>query len=438
MRGLSSRPWVVPAAIVLLALAVRIGVVAVDEGYQPRNDPFDYDYHARSIAAGDGYPRAGFLLQGGSTAIRGPGYPFVLGGLYALTGDSVTAGRLTGAALGALAVGLLYLIAGRIWGRRTGLIAAAMAAVFPPLVLLSRELLSESLFIPLMLAAVLAVLHFRRSGGSPWWAALAGVLCGAAILTRNVGAVLLVAVIVGVSMPAMSAVARRLLPAAVVLACTAAVIAPWTARNAVEFGRFIPVTTSTGYTAAGIYNQGSFDDDRAAGAWRNPQIVPEYTALFRTQGIDEATVDATLRRETREFALEHPLYVAESAGWNLLRMMELMGGSVVDAEGEAVYDRGVGSELSWWERAGIALAVLLAVLGVTAMVRSGRREGGPPRIARGPLFMWLIPILIVLAAAPIGGLPRYRLPADPFLLMLAAIGAAWAWDSIAGRRRGIA
>jgi hypothetical protein len=35
---------------------------------------------------------------------------------------------------------------------------------------------------------------------------------------------------------------------------------------------------------------------------------------------------------------------------------------------------------------------------------------------------------MILVATPIAGLPRYRLPADPFLLILAAIGLTWAWS----------
>jgi hypothetical protein len=34
-------------------------------------------------------------------------------------------------------------------------------------------------------------------------------------------------------------------------------------------------------------------------------------------------------------------------------------------------------------------------------------------------------------AIPIAGVPRYRLPADPFLMMLAAIGALWLLDPTA-------
>jgi hypothetical protein len=52
----------------------------------------------------------------------------------------------------------------------------------------------------------------------------------------------------------------------------------------------------------------------------------------------------------------------------------------------------------------------------------------------GPLFLWLVPILLLLVAAPINGLPRQRTPADPFILILAAIGLAWLWDRRAAGR----
>jgi hypothetical protein len=48
--------------------------------------------------------------------------------------------------------------------------------------------------------------------------------------------------------------------------------------------------------------------------------------------------------------------------------------------------------------------------------------------------MWLIPILAILCAAPLGGLPRYRLAADPFLLMLAAVGFMWLLTGVSSRR----
>ncbi len=429
------RRWLAPGAIVLLAIVLRLAAVGADSGYRPANDAFEYDYIARSIAAGDGYPKTGYLLQGGPTAVRGPGYPYLLGGVYALTGDSLTAGRLLGVALGALSVLLLYLIARRIWGRRIGLIAAAMGAVFPPLVLLSRDLVSENLFIALELAAVLCVLNFRRSGGALRWAVAAGALCGVAGLTRNAGLALAIPIVLGVWTLRPRWRGTALAAPLLAVACGALVIVPWMVRDAAEFGRFVPITTSSGIASAGTYNDASYRDSASHGAWRDPQIVPEYTHLFVTPGRDEAVVDSILRADARDFAWRHPGYVAETSAWNLLRLFELSGGSVVDEHGRVVNDRGIGSEDPIGERIGIALAALLALAGIVAILKSrsrSRSEGGPPKIPSGPLFLWLIPILMLLIAMPIAGLPRYRLPADPFILILAAIGLTWLWD---GRKR---
>jgi len=425
------------AAILVLAALLRVAVIAADDGYSPQNDAFEYDYYAHSIAAGDGYPESGYLRQGGPTAIRGPGYPYLLGGVYAASGDSRTAGRLAGAALGVLAVFFVYLIGRRIWGRRVGLIAGALAAVFPPLVLLSRELWSETLFIPLELGAVLCALEFRRSGGLLRWAAAAGALCGLALLTRNTASPLLVCIPLGMLVAPIRLTLASLRAPLLVLGVAALVVVPWTVRNLAEFGSFVPVTTSAGITAAGVYNPASFGSG-THGAWRTPQAIPRFMPLFETPGIDEAEVDDGLRSAARHFAWEHPGYVAEVFVWDLARMFELSGGSVVDGNGEAVAERGIGSATPASERIGLLLAMVLAACGVAAILSSRRgraeREDGA-FFATGPLFLWLIPVLTLVATALLNGLPRDRLPVDAFLLLLAAIGVASLLDLL-GRHEG--
>lgn len=433
-RPLSS--WALPAGLVLLALIVRVLVVGLDSSYEPQQDSLDYDRHARSIAAGDGFPDSVYVPDGGPSALRAPAYPYALGAVYAMSGDSVTVGRLFGACLGALSVLLLFLLATRIWSRRVGLVVALAASVYPPLVGLSSELYSEVLFVFLILGAALVVLRFRESGMLRW-AVAAGVLGGLAALTRGPGVIALLPLAFGLWMLRPRLSVRALGPPALALLCSIVVIAPWTLRNAVEFGRLIPITTSSGFGLAGTYNETSLADEFAPAAWRTPVIVPDLTPLFQASGVDEATLDSTLAEEATSIMGAHPGYVVKASIHNLLRMSYLEGDSVVDYGAEVVAP-GIGNRGTGADRISFAILAFFALAGLVAIL-SARRPQGPssgrmsPMITAGPAYIWLVPLALVIVAAPVAGLPRYRVPADPFLLILAAIGAVWLFDRLRSR-----
>jgi hypothetical protein len=429
-RGAGARRWwLAPAALVVVAVVLRVVVIAADGSYEPANDSFDYHRHAVSIAAGDGYPSSEYGSGVGPTALRPPGYPVLLGAVYAISGDSVTAGRVAGALLGGLAVLLLFMIVAPLWGRRTALVAAGMLAVFPPSILMSAELWSENLFVVATLAAILAVVRFAGTGQLRWMLA-AGALCGVALLTRNIGLVLLVPLLVAAALTGRR-FGRSLAAPATMAACVALALIPWTVRNLAEFDRFIPVAASSGVTAAGVYNATSAADPVYPAGWRNPSIVPEFEPIFETPAIDEPTLDAELRSSAVDFALDDPAYVAEASWHNLLRMFTIEGGSVVTDNGE-VPDLGIGNRSVLSEQIALALASLLALAGGIATVAElrSRRGGDPDRNLR--LLLLALPLVFLLATAPLNGLPRHRLTVDPFLLIFAAVGAVYIWRSARG------
>jgi hypothetical protein len=395
------------AGLLIVALVVRVGVVVATPDFEPINDAASYVEHAESISAGHGYPPSSIVPGGGQpSAYRPPGWPYLLGGVYALVGHDVTAARIAQAALvGVAGVALAGLVAFQLWGTGVALLTLGFAAVYPPLVVSASGLLSEPLFVALELGAVAAVLAHRRSGGLRWVAA-AGALAGLAILTRPNGVVLL--------LPLALAVWGRpkAWAPAVVLACAALAVAPWTIRNAVVLHEFIPVAAQAGITLAGTYNETSRTDPRFPASWRVPNADPATARLIaRTRSKGEPALDDALGDAAREYALERPGYVVE-VGWrNSLRVLGV-GGSDYNRQATAA-ELDLGPRWSDLVTYGALPFALLAAAGcATAAAR------GTPR------WVWAVPLLMLATAVFVGATQRFRQPADPFVVMLAALGAS--------------
>jgi 4-amino-4-deoxy-L-arabinose transferase-like glycosyltransferase len=402
---ISRRQGLVLVGVLVVALLVRLGAVAATPNLELASDARDYDRHARSIAAGHGYPHSQVAPAGGPTAIRPPAFPVLLGGVYKLTGDSVTAGRIAQAALGTAVVALIALVALQLWGPRAAIAAAALAAVFPPLVIDGMTLLTEPLFVTFELAALAAILRWRATKHAPWVAA-AGILAGLALLTRSNGALLLLPLIVAARREGSWRELRSYGSSVLLAACAALVVAPWTIRNAIELDAFVPVTTQDGYTLVGTYNATSRSD---GGAWRVGSADPRIAALVESnRGLDEVALNAKLRSEARRFALDHRGYTLEVAGRNTLRLFNLGGDRYERIVATGDYGLGAG-----WARLmtyGLFPFLALALAGLVT---------GAARAA--PSWFWAVPVLM-LATVMVLATNRMRAPIDPFIVMLAALG----------------
>jgi 4-amino-4-deoxy-L-arabinose transferase-like glycosyltransferase len=388
-------------AIVLVALLVRIAAVLATPHAPLPADPRDYDRHARAIAATGSYPST-VLAADGPTAIRPPGYPYVLGGVYALTGDSARAGRMAQAVIGSALVALLALVALELFGAPAALAAGALAAIFPPLVIDGMTLLSEPLFVTLELAAVLAVLLWQRTARRAWLLA-AGALAGIALLTRANAVALILPLAFAVRQPGSWRSLRTYRAPAVFVACTVLVVLPWTIRNLVQFHSFVPISDQDGVTLAGTYNATS---RAAGGAWiiatRDPAMLRLYQA---NRHLDEVALSAKFRQAARRFAVDHPGYVLKVAARNLRFLFNLGGNTRTQAAAGYGLGPAWGTLMTW----GLFPVLLLAAGG---MFTNAARAA--------PRWLWTIPVLLlptvfVLAAN------RHRAAIDPFLLLLAGL-----------------
>jgi 4-amino-4-deoxy-L-arabinose transferase-like glycosyltransferase len=386
------RLWLV--AVVAVALAVRLGVVAATPSYVPRHDDRDYDRIGWSMASGRGYPPLRIGGHAYAQAYRPPLWPATLGLVYSAAGHRVPAARVADAAVGAAGVALLGWVALRLYGRGVARWAAALGAAYLPLALVSSVLVSETLEVALALLALALALEARRRDWK--WAVAAGAVAGLAALTRVNGAVVLLAVV-----PLTWTGPRRGLA---VLLAFAAVLAPWTVRNALELRAFVPVSTEAGVTLAGTYNHAAMTDRYAPGAWLGLRHT-EYARLAHAP-MPPAEHDRVLRRAALRFIGRHPLYPLAVAWHNTGRWLDLAG------RGRARFEASTIGITRRWADAALPFAWALAGLAALGLILS------PPRGA-----FWLAPLALLASTLLVNAeTPRFRAPLDPFLILLAAQG----------------
>lgn len=186
------------------------------------------------------------------TAWRPPLYPCVLAAcLWAGPGSRVAI-ALVHLGLGLGTVWITYRL-GKSWGLGArSWLAAALVACDPILLVASTQLMTETLATFLAAAALLWLTRADQTGSRASWA-IAGVCIGLAILCRPTFLLWafclapLVFIKPTIFIPKNSP-SNPLAASACLVAGLLLVLAPWAARNQIQFGRPIVTTTHGGYT----------------------------------------------------------------------------------------------------------------------------------------------------------------------------------------------
>ena len=268
---------------------------------RPMDDPDNYLPLARSLAEG-----RGFALDGRATAYRPPLYPIALAAGVAMLGNRVSWwARGLHLTLGAATVALTWLAARRfgstpIWS----LIAAAIVALDPALVIQSRSVMTET-SAAFLLAAALAAL----GDDSPRGWSLGGLMLGLAALCRpsTLPAAALIAI---ASIAGPGHWRRRVLRFFLLVLATAAPLVPWAVRNARAVGEPVWTTTHGGFTLALANNPEYYAEvlDGPPGAvWSGPGQRAWQVRISRaTAGLPEPEADRALGREAVRFMASRP------------------------------------------------------------------------------------------------------------------------------------
>jgi len=353
------------------------------------------------------------------TAAHPPLWSVILSIVSRLGFDSVNQHRLVGILFGTLGVVLIGLAGRELFGQRVGVIASFIAAVYGFLWLNDWSLMSESLvvaFVPLM--TITAVRWWR----DPTWktAIILGILSGIGGLLRTellaYGPVLVL----------MTLLLRRenwkqlLRDFAIVSVLGIAVLSPWLLRNLTSFNK--PILLSPTGTLLAQTNCDAAYYGEKTGYWERFCAEPEPVGDGGVM-LDEAERDAVKRTWATDYISTHKSRLLIVAPLRTLRMFNLY-----DPIGTARFDIYVENREFRQSIVALMQFYLVAILAVAGGVLAWRR-----RAALLPVVLW--PILVAGVAAVSFGNNRYRVSAEPSLILLASFALCFLFDRVRRNQR---
>jgi 4-amino-4-deoxy-L-arabinose transferase-like glycosyltransferase len=235
--------------------------------------------------------------------------------VYALFAKSALAARIIQAVLTGLAHPYLaYLIGREVFSPATGLVAAALTAVYTYFIYYSASLMTEPFYLVLILTSLWLAIRLARSGAEPalqtgrsrhpaWILGLAlGISLGAVVLLRQLFMLIIPFIFLWVWWASRR---KQIWPLVLSGLVIVAMIVPFTFFNYLRFDRFVLLNTNAGYAFF-------WANHPIYGTHFVPILTPEmgsYADLIPKEllSLDEAALDQALLKRGFEFIIQDPV-----------------------------------------------------------------------------------------------------------------------------------
>ncbi|HEV2305658.1 MAG TPA: glycosyltransferase family 39 protein [Candidatus Acidoferrales bacterium] len=399
--------------IVIVALALRVAFTwnyVESHSHQALSViPFMYESAdiAVSVAQGHGFSSP-FRIPTGPTAWMTPVYPALLAGVFRIFGIYTFNSYLAAAGLNILFVSFacipIFYAGRRIAGVGLGTGAAWLWAIFPNAILLTYESMWEACLSALLAAIILwATLTLFESDRPRDWIGY-GLLWGFTLMTNPTLASVLPFLLLWLAWRARKEHRSWLALPTISLAVALLCCVPWTVRNYSVFHRFVPLRSVLGLQL-----------------WlgNNPQAQPPWLGNLHpinNQGEREEYIQMgelnymrLKEREAIRYMRAHPRHVAKLSAERFISIWS--GGATHPLEELENSDSG------WFDYVLLFnVFAAIAALAGTVLLAIRRSVYAFPLAVFPLVFPWAYYLTLAL--------PRYRLPIDPIVMLLAAIAVA--------------
>jgi 4-amino-4-deoxy-L-arabinose transferase-like glycosyltransferase len=405
----------------VLALLARLAWVMTLAGPLTWDDEREFADVARHLVAGDGFISSSYRAN--------PVLPAYLALVFRVFGENYLAARVGQALFGALTCVLVALIAHRLFGATVAVVSATLVALYPPHVYLSGVFYVECLFTLTIAATVYLALRAADAAGATGWAFATGVSFAIATLTRAIFIAYLPFLLLAL-LWAHGGTRRGVAPCAALLLGVVLVISPWSLRNYAAYGRPILVSSGLGtklWQGNNELTAGDADDrelywytakwkERAesldAGAQQD--LAARYADIAaRVQQAEDRTGDHYMATDQvlMPIALR---YMAAHPG----RTVELFVKKLVTLFSPFSKTLTTNAYTTSTYRLIAQISFLpLLVLAIVGVWFAGRRD-------RRITVLYALLASIVVAYGLLNTCTRFRLPLDPFFIILASLPLA--------------
>ena len=363
---------------------------------------------------------------------RAPMYPLFLAGLFWLGDGSLQSVRIVQAVLGAIIALQIALIGKRVGESSVGIVAGILWAIYPMSSFMCGIVYPAILVTLLMTSATLYLLSGRNNYRYKTRVGIAGLLFGAATLTKPM--VFSAIVFVAFWVFAQKKQDRFVLLSVFLLAALMALL-PWSVQSALTHGRLIPIESraldKVVPWAEPRVDQESLTTATGISAIPNAQPKKTTTTLVKSKNNSSATTFSDNKDMLSMFTRMAKRYPGE-----FLSFFELYPTRVgyllqserdrarIKVSSRIVRTMPFGSDLVMAVSImSVAPLYIFAVVGMASMWRGRDKR-------RELSYFVLIVMSFALSYALSWGKIRYRVPVDPYIIILSAWGLVASWNML--------
>jgi 4-amino-4-deoxy-L-arabinose transferase-like glycosyltransferase len=409
-----------------VGLAIRLITVYTDPNKVAGGDAYFYHYGANLLVSGHGFINPYlYIPHNAHHAVQSASFPplfiFLVAIPSAIGLKTFLAERVWCCILGAAAIVVCAYAGKEIAGRRVGLIAAFLIAIYPNVWMTDELALSEAIAPALVAGVLWFTYRFWKSPTIPR-AVWLGASLGVAMLGRDELTLLVVFILVPLVLLAKALTwKRRVATLGIGLVTVAVVVAPWVGYNLSRFDQPVFISTGLGVTLASADCAATYSG-QYEGYWSMPCALHYAAEPSVNVHADESVEGSQLQHLALDYVRAHenrllPVTLAKlGRAFGFFHPMQ-----------QIHLDSYVETRPYRWAVTGlVAYYVLLALsIGGTVILRRRRVPSFP---------LWAIGLDVACSVALTFGQTRYRTTFEVSLVLLAAVQLEWFWSRWRGGR----